>query len=139
MVDPTPERMAPMNDSRMDAPGGSASKTMPMEPVVSPSSPASLEGVKIEGCVFTEMVAKREPRPPLIEAAYTGNINLDMPDFLVHLKNGPRFRLGQYGYMVPYPGAVIPKERNHFTAGARPYTGPITPSMWAIIRKWWTP
>ena len=108
-------------------------------PSAPPRGPAGLDGVLIDSCAFTETVGKKEPRPPLIEAVYTGNINLDMPDFLVYLKNGPRFHLGEYSYATPYPGLVIPKERNQFASGARPYTGPITPAMWAIIRRWWNP
>jgi hypothetical protein len=102
--------------------------------------PAGLDEVVVDGCAFTESVSKREPRPPLFNAKYSvcGHVG---PEVLFAVPGGRRlvsagaerctcglgnrpWHLGQF-----FPGA--PK--------GPAYTGPITPAMWAIIRRHWNP
>lgn len=130
-----------MTNPRLDAPSGSAPQTVPMEPVVSPSSPASLEGVKIEGCVFTETVARKEPRPPLYSAILEKCRHVTSGVYLA--VEGGRVSINQFPRTCPACGRLgIPIQPGSAFPGAPQgpvYTDPITPAMWFWIRKWWTP
>jgi hypothetical protein len=97
--------------------------------------PSGLDGVEISGCAFTESVGKKEPRPPLFRFLNSSHVFLKVNGGKVVVAEGDLFppfrwapgtepRLGDFYALPPYGPA---------------YTGPITPAMWAIIRKWWNP
>jgi hypothetical protein len=94
--------------------------------------PAGLDGIQIEGCAFTESVGKKEPRPPLAQGVVTGNIVLMLDDAIVIIKLGSNYIRAIDRVGLWWPLSRLPKDRI-------PYTGPITPSMWVEIRKWWQP
>lgn len=112
------------------------------KPVPPTAVPSGLDGVKIEGCQFTESVGKKEPRPPLVcgygvfTGRLTGNVWLDMGAYriCVHVAHTPIDRFGEKMHIHPnFRLDWDPVER------AIPYTGPIRESWWPIIRKWWSP
>lgn len=109
-------------------------------PTQAPQAPATLDGVSIQDCQFTESVGKREPRPPLYlelekgTPIVTDRIWLRLPGRRVYVKArtlppGMDWRPG-HGIV----GAVLYGEPK-----GPAYTGHITPAMWAIIRKYWNP
>lgn len=103
-------------------------------PSAPPRGPAGLDGVLIDSCAFTETVAKREPRPPLFQNRRTGNVFLVLEGpTLVYVAISPG-----HGY-TPNQPEILGQPFRYWKADDIPYTGPITPAMWAIIRKWWNP
>lgn len=101
--------------------------------------PAGLDEVVVDGCAFTETVAQKMPRPPLfcgLSAIHGfirpgcallkvdgGKVLLSLDD-VTKTVNGTPARIGRF---YPFPPA------------GPAYTGPITPAMWAIIRRHWNP
>lgn len=103
-------------------------------PTQAPQAPATLDGVSIQDCRFTESVGKREPRPPLVIGPTTQNIWLRIDREVVCIAPGPMGTTMVAGRLVNiWPGFRMR------LIDAIPYTGPITPAMWAIIRKYWNP
>lgn len=92
----------------------------------------------IENCAF-------EPsrRPPLKIGGETGNTLLDMSETMIvvalgHLPNNGEPLLWWQWFRVtsPHLGMILPR-RSIRMQSVRDYTGPITPAMWAVIRKYW--
>lgn len=105
--------------------------------------PAGLEGVLIASCTFTESVGKKEPRPPLfcgriaVNGVQTGEFTGDCLFLAVPAGSVLVHDATPWQTVCREPsvlGRVYPG-----TPKGPAYTGPITPSMWAIIRKWWNP
>lgn len=107
--------------------------------------PAGLDGIQIEGCTFTESVGKKEPRPPLycaiippnspLAGQMCGGVFLVVPGGKVLVRSS----ILPPGYEWSNPDEQIPGVFRPSPPKGPDYTGPITPAMWAIIRRHWNP
>lgn len=110
-------------------------------PSAPPRGPAGLDGVLIDSCEFTETVGKKEPRPPLFlsittQSRITGSVFLAVENRKVLVLDDGSLDLILSG--TSHDPVAVGRVYDGRPLGPS-YTGPITPAMWAIIRKWWTP
>ncbi len=102
--------------------------------------PAGLDAVLIDSCTFTEGEGKREPRPPLF-SPITPELGVMNGVFLA--VNGGKVLVKEStlppGREWKNPHAEVLGTFRPTPPQGPPYTGRITPAMWAQIRKWWNP
>jgi hypothetical protein len=104
--------------------------------------PAGLDAVVVDGCAFVETVAQKMPRPPLFHVGEYSACKHPDPSIVLFIGTGRVIVANR-----PSACAICGTNNVHTELGemlpnppkSPRYTGPITPSMWAVIRRHWQP